>query len=75
MIDSTELMVSEVVTNAVRFASRPIALRLLRTDVLRCEVADDSPKSPECAAPPPPTRAAGASSSSTSSPAAGAHGG
>ena len=46
MIDSTELMVSEVVTNAVRFASRPIALRLLRTDVLRCEVADDSPQVP-----------------------------
>ena len=46
MLDSTELMVSEVVTNAVRFASRPITLRLLRTDILRCEVADDSPKVP-----------------------------
>jgi serine phosphatase RsbU (regulator of sigma subunit) len=46
LLDSTELMVSEIVTNAVRFASRPIALRLLRTDVLRCEVTDDSPKVP-----------------------------
>ncbi|MFE9994546.1 SpoIIE family protein phosphatase [Streptomyces avermitilis] len=46
LLDSTELMVSEVVTNAVRFASRPIALRLLRTDVLRCEVTDDSPQVP-----------------------------
>ena len=46
LLDSTELMVSEIVTNAVRFASRPIALRLLRTDVLRCEVTDDSPQVP-----------------------------
>ena len=42
----TELMVSEVVTNAVRFASRPLTLRLIRTDVLRCEVGDDSPQLP-----------------------------
>jgi serine phosphatase RsbU (regulator of sigma subunit)/anti-sigma regulatory factor (Ser/Thr protein kinase) len=46
LADSTELMVSEVVTNAVRFATRPISLRLLRTDVLRCEVTDDSPQVP-----------------------------
>ncbi|MGW7578161.1 SpoIIE family protein phosphatase [Streptomyces sp. NPDC054765] len=46
LLDTTELMVSEVVTNAVRYASRPIALRLLRTDVLRCEVGDDSPQVP-----------------------------
>lgn len=46
LLDSTELMVSEVVTNAVRYASRPISLRLLRTDVLRCEVTDDSPQVP-----------------------------
>nr|WP_248001283.1 ATP-binding SpoIIE family protein phosphatase [Streptomyces sp. RPA4-5] len=46
MLDAAELMVSEVVTNAVRYASRPIALRLLRTDVLRCEVGDDSPQVP-----------------------------
>ncbi|MEW2163714.1 ATP-binding SpoIIE family protein phosphatase [Streptomyces sp. NPDC007084] len=46
LLDPTELMVSEVVTNAVRFASRPISLRLLRTEVLRCEVTDDSPLVP-----------------------------
>ncbi|MFF7449391.1 MULTISPECIES: SpoIIE family protein phosphatase [unclassified Streptomyces] len=42
LLESTELLVSEVVGNAVRFAGRPITLRLLRTDVLRCEVEDDS---------------------------------
>ncbi|GGO97600.1 ATP-binding SpoIIE family protein phosphatase [Wenjunlia tyrosinilytica] len=46
LIDATELLVSEVVTNAVRFAERPITLRLLRTDVLRCEVGDDAPQLP-----------------------------
>ncbi|MFD8999482.1 SpoIIE family protein phosphatase [Streptomyces sp. NPDC059582] len=46
LLDPTELMVSEVVTNAVRFASRPVALRMLRTDVLRCEVTDDSAQVP-----------------------------
>ncbi|WTZ43921.1 SpoIIE family protein phosphatase [Streptomyces sp. NBC_01390] len=46
MTDSVELLVSEVVTNAVRYASRPITLRLLRTDVLRCEVGDDVPQLP-----------------------------
>ena len=46
LLDTTELLVSEVVTNAVRYASRPISLRLLRTDVLRCEVTDDSPQVP-----------------------------
>ncbi|MFG3464983.1 SAV_2336 N-terminal domain-related protein [Streptomyces sp. NPDC047853] len=44
--DAVELLVSEVVTNAVRYASRPIALRLLHTDVLRCEVSDDVPHMP-----------------------------
>ncbi|MBC9717605.1 SpoIIE family protein phosphatase [Streptomyces sp. TRM66268-LWL] len=44
--DAIELLVSEVVTNAVRYASRPITLRLLRTDVLRCEVVDDVPQLP-----------------------------
>lgn len=46
LTDSVELLVSEVVTNAVRYASRPVTLRLLRTDVLRCEVADDVPQLP-----------------------------
>jgi serine phosphatase RsbU (regulator of sigma subunit)/anti-sigma regulatory factor (Ser/Thr protein kinase) len=44
--DSVELLVSEIVTNAVRYAGRPITLRLLRTDVLRCEVGDDAPQLP-----------------------------
>ncbi|CAL9445717.1 SpoIIE family protein phosphatase [Streptomyces sp. enrichment culture] len=44
--DSVELLVSEVVTNAVRYASRPVTLRLLRTGVLRCEVGDDVPQLP-----------------------------
>jgi serine phosphatase RsbU (regulator of sigma subunit)/anti-sigma regulatory factor (Ser/Thr protein kinase) len=44
--DSVELLVSEVVTNAVRYTSRPVTLRLLRTDVLRCEVGDDVPQLP-----------------------------
>ncbi|WP_190537391.1 ATP-binding SpoIIE family protein phosphatase [Streptomyces venezuelae] len=46
LTESVELLVSEVVTNAVRYASRPITLRLLRTDVLRCEVGDDVPQLP-----------------------------
>ncbi|POX51472.1 serine/threonine protein phosphatase [Streptomyces sp. Ru71] len=45
-IDSVQLLVSEVVTNAVRYASRPVTLRLLRTNVLRCEVGDDVPQLP-----------------------------
>lgn len=44
--DEVELLVSEVVTNAVRYAERPVTLRLLRTDILRCEVGDDSPQLP-----------------------------
>ncbi|GAA2996403.1 ATP-binding SpoIIE family protein phosphatase [Streptomyces fulvorobeus] len=44
--DEVELLVSEVVTNAVRYAERPVTLRLLRTDLLRCEVGDDSPQLP-----------------------------
>ncbi|MDF6044593.1 SpoIIE family protein phosphatase [Streptomyces sp. JH14] len=44
--DSVELLVSEVVTNAVRYAERPVTLRLLRTDILRCEVGDDAPQLP-----------------------------
>ncbi|WP_052851519.1 SpoIIE family protein phosphatase [Streptomyces avicenniae] len=44
--DTVELLVSEVVTNAVRYAERPVTVRLLRTDVLRCEVGDDVPQLP-----------------------------
>jgi anti-sigma regulatory factor (Ser/Thr protein kinase) len=42
LVDNTELMVSELVTNAVRHShSRPIELRLVRGDTLLCEVDDD----------------------------------
>ncbi|MEV4036157.1 ATP-binding SpoIIE family protein phosphatase [Streptomyces umbrinus] len=42
LVDSTELMVSELVTNAVRHShSRPIELRLVRGETLLCEVDDD----------------------------------
>lgn len=37
-----ELLVSELVGNSVRFASRPITLRVLHTDTLTCEIHDDS---------------------------------
>ncbi|WP_035846925.1 ATP-binding SpoIIE family protein phosphatase [Kitasatospora azatica] len=43
---NTELMVSELVTNAVQHAKKPVTLRLVRTSVLRCEVGDDSPALP-----------------------------
>ncbi|MCO6005618.1 SpoIIE family protein phosphatase [Actinoallomurus purpureus] len=39
---STELVVSELVTNALRYASGDIELRLLRDTTLVCEVRDDS---------------------------------
>ncbi|WP_404189117.1 ATP-binding SpoIIE family protein phosphatase [Streptomyces tauricus] len=40
--DTAELLVSELVTNAVRHShSRPIALRLVRGETLLCEVDDD----------------------------------
>ncbi len=38
----TELLATELIGNSVRFASRPIGLRLLYTDTLTCEVHDDS---------------------------------
>nr|BFD80800.1 SpoIIE family protein phosphatase [Streptomyces sp. Xyl84] len=40
LVDITELLVSELVTNAVRHGTPPITLRLLRLDRLRCEVSD-----------------------------------
>ncbi|MEZ0077048.1 SpoIIE family protein phosphatase [Planotetraspora sp. GP83] len=44
--DSTELIVSELVTNALKHGWPPIELRLLRGRTLVCEVADGSPVSP-----------------------------
>ncbi|WP_069772450.1 SpoIIE family protein phosphatase [Streptomyces sp. LUP30] len=43
---STELIVSELVTNAIRYGNAPIELRLIRADVLICEVSDGSSTAP-----------------------------
>ncbi|MFG2881893.1 SpoIIE family protein phosphatase [Streptomyces sp. NPDC048297] len=43
---TTELIVSELVTNAIRYACPPIRLRLLRDARLTCEVADCSSTAP-----------------------------
>ncbi|WP_407562268.1 SpoIIE family protein phosphatase [Streptomyces sp. 184] len=42
----TELLVSELVTNAVRYAGGPVGLRLIRDEVLFCEVTDPSNTQP-----------------------------
>ncbi|WP_165984763.1 SpoIIE family protein phosphatase [Streptomyces sp. YIM 98790] len=43
---TTELIVSELVTNAVRYAGGPIGLRLIRDGTLICEVSDPSQTQP-----------------------------
>lgn len=43
---TTELVVSELVTNAVRYAEGPIQVRLIRDRTLLCEVADGGHTSP-----------------------------
>ncbi|MCC9307373.1 SpoIIE family protein phosphatase [Kitasatospora sp. RB6PN24] len=43
---STELVLSELVTNAIRYGTPPVRLRLLRDRGLICEVADGSNTSP-----------------------------
>ncbi|MDK1342798.1 SpoIIE family protein phosphatase [Streptomyces sp. 378] len=43
---TTELVVSELVTNAYRYASDPVTLRLIRERSLVCEVSDGSHTSP-----------------------------
>ncbi|MER7983742.1 SpoIIE family protein phosphatase [Streptomyces sp. NPDC095817] len=43
---TTELIVSELVTNAIRYGTEPIALRLIRDRKLICEVFDGSNTSP-----------------------------
>lgn len=45
-VDSTELIVSELVTNAVCYGSPPLRLRLLLDTTLTCEVHDGSTASP-----------------------------
>ncbi|MER6198330.1 SpoIIE family protein phosphatase [Streptomyces sp. NPDC001586] len=43
---STELIVSELVTNAIRHAGGAVRLRLIRADTLTCEVSDASNTQP-----------------------------
>ncbi|MEW1911582.1 SpoIIE family protein phosphatase [Kitasatospora sp. NPDC085895] len=43
---TTELIVSELVTNAVRYAGGPVGLRLIHDTVLICEVSDPSNTQP-----------------------------
>ncbi|WP_039934215.1 SpoIIE family protein phosphatase/ATP-binding protein [Streptomyces viridochromogenes] len=43
---ATELIVSELVTNAIRYGSPPVGVRLLRGRCLICEVSDGSGTSP-----------------------------
>jgi serine phosphatase RsbU (regulator of sigma subunit) len=42
----TQLLVSELVTNAIRYAEGSVTLRLICEDMLVCEVADSSPALP-----------------------------
>ncbi|MEY9872044.1 PAS domain S-box-containing protein [Streptacidiphilus sp. MAP12-33] len=46
VLDDTALVVSELVTNSVRYAEGPIQLRLIRGSTLVCEVTDGSNASP-----------------------------
>ncbi|MGW7824367.1 SpoIIE family protein phosphatase [Streptomyces puniciscabiei] len=43
---TTDLIVSELVTNAIRYGSPPIQLRLIKDHTLICEVSDGSSTSP-----------------------------
>jgi signal transduction histidine kinase len=43
---STELIVSELVTNAIRYGRPPIRLRLIHDSTLICEVSDTSGSAP-----------------------------
>lgn len=42
----TELVISELVTNAIRYAGGPVGVRLIRDSVLICEVTDSSNTQP-----------------------------
>jgi PAS domain S-box-containing protein len=46
LLDSTELIVSELVTNAIRYGSGPVSLRLVRAESLWCEVSDGNSSAP-----------------------------
>ncbi|MEU5900083.1 MULTISPECIES: ATP-binding protein [Streptomyces] len=44
--DTTELVVSELVTNAIRYGKSPVQLRLILQSTLTCEVSDASSTAP-----------------------------
>ncbi len=46
LVFTTELVISELITNAIRHATGPIQVRLLRDRTLICEVSDTSSTSP-----------------------------
>jgi anti-sigma regulatory factor (Ser/Thr protein kinase) len=46
MVPTTQLLVSELVTNAIRYTHGPVTLRLLLERTLVCEIADSSPAPP-----------------------------
>jgi anti-sigma regulatory factor (Ser/Thr protein kinase) len=47
MVDTTQLLASELVTNAIRYAEGPVTLRLIKEGALICEVLDNSPALPK----------------------------
>jgi serine phosphatase RsbU (regulator of sigma subunit) len=47
MVDTTQLLASELVTNAIRYAEGPVTLRLIKEGALVCEVLDSSPALPK----------------------------
>jgi anti-sigma regulatory factor (Ser/Thr protein kinase) len=46
MVPTTQLLVSELVTNAIRYTDGPVTLRLVLERALTCEIADTSPTPP-----------------------------
>ncbi|RPE37596.1 PAS domain S-box-containing protein [Streptomyces sp. Ag109_O5-1] len=46
LLPTVELIVSELVTNALRYGSGPVRLRLIQHQVLTCEVSDNSTSHP-----------------------------
>ncbi|PYC76416.1 protein kinase [Streptomyces tateyamensis] len=46
LVFTTELVLSELVTNAIRYAGGPVTVRLIRADTLTCEVSDGSATQP-----------------------------
>ncbi len=46
LVPTTQLLASELVTNAIRYTEGSVTLRLIRESVLVCEVADSSPALP-----------------------------